>query len=180
MRLWLVAALALALPAAASAEIFKCVGPNGEVRFTSNAGECPNATPHAPKADAVQRATKSAAPLATARPGAAASARRSAAPAAQDTGAEALWRGKRREAERAARVLEGEHDRVLAAVRWCNKGHGVVTENPRTGIRESVPCSAIAAERHRIESELAKARRYLESGLEEECRQAGCMPGWIR
>jgi hypothetical protein len=179
MRRWLATVLALALPAAAHAEIFKCVGPNGEVRFTSDAAQCPDAAPHAPKA-AIQRAPKAAAPLTSARPGAAAGARRSAAPGAQDSGAEAVWRAKRREAEQNARVLESERERVLAAVRWCNKGHGVVTEDPRTGIRESIPCSAIAAERERVEAELEKARAYLESGLEDECRQAGCMPGWIR
>jgi hypothetical protein len=69
---------------------------------------------------------------------------------------------------------------VLAAVRWCNKGHGVTTENPRTGIREQVSCSEIDAERARLEPELEERRAYLATGLEEECRQAGCMPGWIR
>ena len=78
------------------------------------------------------------------------------------------------------RELEFTHDRILAAVRWCNKGHGVTTENPRTGLREQVPCRDIDADRLRVESELERARTYQASGLEEECREADCLPGWVR
>jgi hypothetical protein len=180
-RILIAAALACALAASVRAEIFKCVGANGDVRFTSDASQCPNAAPHAPKPGALQRVEKSEAPLASARPGALTTTRR-AAPAAHDTSAaaEGVWRGKKAEAERNLRTLEVAHERVIAAVRWCNKGHSVTTENPRTGLRQQVPCEDIDADRVKIEAELAKTRAYLEAGLEEECRQAGCMPGWIR
>jgi hypothetical protein len=180
MRAALSAVVALALAASAQAEIFKCVGPNGDVRFTSNAAQCPNAAPHAPKDSALQRIEKPEAPLASARPGS--SVHPTAAPAARDTSAaaEASWREKKAEAERNLRSLEVARERVLAAVRWCNKGHGVTTENPRTGIREQVRCKDIDADRAKIERELEKARTLLATGLEEECREAGCMPGWIR
>jgi hypothetical protein len=178
------AASAFAVASAAPAEIFKCVGPNGDVRFTSNAAQCPNTAPHAPKDGALQRVEKAEAPLTSARPGALTNVRRSAAPAARDAAAasasESAWRNKRAEAERNLRTLEAAHEQVMAAVRWCNKGHGVTTENTRTGIRQQVPCGDIDADRVKIESELASARGYLATGLEEECRQAGCLPGWIR
>lgn len=175
-------ALALLLAISAQAEIFKCVAPNGDVRFTSDASQCPNAAPHAPKEAALQRVERSEAPLASARPGALGGARRSSLPAAHDasTADEASWRNKKREAESNLRVLEAARERVLAAVRWCNKGHSVTTENPRTGIRQQVSCDEIDAERHKLERELDETRSYLETGLEEECRRAGCMPGWIR
>ncbi len=180
---WTLAAVAavLALAAAAPAEIFKCVGPNGEVRFTSSAAQCPNALPHAPKEAALQQVEKREAPLASARPGAVANARRGA-PAAPDASAEseAAWREKKAEAERNLRHLESAHDRILDAVRWCNEGYGVTKENPRTGLRQSVSCDDVDGERSRIEAELERARAYHAEGLEEECRQAGCMPGWIR
>jgi len=182
LRAALSAVFALALAASAQAEIFKCVGPDGGVRFTSNAAQCPNAAPHAPKEDAVQRVERREAPLASARPGSLPSAHRTAVPAARDTSAaaEATWRGKKAEAEGNVRTLEVAHERVLAAVRWCNKGHGVTTQDPRTGIREQVPCKEIDADRTKIERELEEARTYLATGLEEECREAGCLPGWIR
>jgi hypothetical protein len=183
MRAALIAAsVAIAFTSSARAEIFKCVGPNGDVRFTSNAAQCPNASPHAPKEGALQRVDKAEAPLTSARPGSLAGARRTAGPAARDTSAasEAAWRDKKAEAEQNVRTLEVALERVRAAVRWCNKGHGVTTENPRTGIREQVPCEEIDADHAELERELEKARTYLETGLEEECRLAGCMPGWLR
>jgi hypothetical protein len=182
MRAALSAAVALVLAASAQAEIFRCVGPNGDVRFTSNAAQCPNAPPHAPKEGALQRVEKPQAPLTSARPGSTASAHRTAGPAARDTSAaaEATWREKKAEAERTLHTLEAAHERVLAAVHWCNKGHSVTTENPRTGLREQVPCDDIDADRAKLERELEQARAVLATGLEEECREAGCMPGWIR
>jgi len=181
MRAALGAAVALAIAASAQAEIFRCVGPNGAVRFTSSASQCPNAAPHAPKEGALQRVEKPAAPLASARPGSS-SAHRTAVPAARDPSAatEAAWRERKAEAERNLRTLEAAQERVLAAVHWCNKGHSVTTEDPRTGLREQVPCKDIDADRAKIARELEQAREVLATGLEEECREAGCMPGWIR
>jgi hypothetical protein len=181
MRWILSLAVTLAFASAARAEIYRCVSANGEVRFTGDASQCPNAAPHAPRAETLQRAERPEAPLASARPGVGASGRRPAAPAREASGAEeAAWREKKAEAESKVRSLESDHERVMAAVRWCNKGDGVLKENARTGLREQVSCRSVDADRARIEGQLEEARAYLESGLEEECRQAGCMPGWIR
>ena len=70
--------------------------------------------------------------------------------------------------------------KVLAAVKWCNEGFEITTKDRRTGLRQDVACEDVHAERALIESELALARAYLAEGLEDECRQAGCLPGWIR
>lgn len=172
----------LALAAGANAEIFRCKGPNGEVRFTSDATQCPSAVPHAVKDDAVQRTSSAPAPLATARPGGPASARRSAAvrTAEPSPAAESMWRRRKAEAESKVRELEAEDAHLAEATKWCNKGHGVVRENPRTGLRESVRCADIAGARERVSDELATAREYRDGGLEEECRRSGCLPGWLR
>ncbi len=178
-----VAAIAFcwALAAPAAADVFKCVGPNGEIRFTSNAAQCPNAAPHAPKAAAVQRVDGAGPQLATARPGAAARPRTGAPAAHDDSGMqEQAWRQKKGAAEQKLRALEAARDHILAAVRWCNKGHGVTKENPRTGLREDVSCEDVYGERDRLDAEVEAARAYVETGLEEECRRTGCLPGWIR
>jgi hypothetical protein len=31
-----------------------------------------------------------------------------------------------------------------------------------------------------LEKQQEETRAYLDEGLEEECRRAGCLPGWIR
>lgn len=181
MRGTLVAlALCGALAGPAAGEVFRCVGPNGEIRFTSNAAQCPNAAPHAPKA-AVQRVDGASPQLATARPGAIPRPR-SGAPAAHDDSdlQEQAWRQKKSDAEHRLHTLQAALDHILAAVRWCNKGHGVTKENPRTGLREDVSCEDVYDERDRLEAEAEDARAYVATGLEEECRRTGCLPGWIR
>jgi hypothetical protein len=184
MRRLQVSALAfLALAAPAAAEIFRCVGAGGEVRYVSSAAQCPNAVPLAEKDGAVLRVQKSTAPLATARPGAPSPGARKASPASQDAGSaadEIAWRTRKRDAEQKLHALEAEEAHLDDAVHWCNKGNEVVAKNPRTGIREPISCDQIDAEHARVEDELATLRAYLDGGLEEECRQAGCMPGWIR
>jgi hypothetical protein len=176
-----VLAICVALAAPANAEVFKCVGPNGEIRFTSDAAKCPNAAPHAPKSAAVQRVDGAGPQLATARPGAPARPRTSA-PAAHDESAmqEQAWRQKKSAAEQELRALEAALEHILAAVRWCNKGHGVTKENPRTGLREDVSCENVYDERDRLDGEVEAKRAYVATGLEEECRRTGCLPGWIR
>ena len=174
-----VAALAL-LGSAAHGEIFECVGPNGEVRFTSSAAQCPHAQPHAPSPAAVQKVDK-AQPLATARPGAAPARRHSPAAAAEDSsGSETLWRNKQIEAKQQLREIEAKLEHMQKAVHWCNDGNALWVEDDRTGIRKGVPCSEIDEMKEQLEDEKQAAQSYLDEGLEEECRRAGCLPGWLR
>jgi hypothetical protein len=168
------------LAGSAHAEIFKCVGPNGDVRFTSSAAQCPNAQPHKPSDSAVQRVAKDQ-PLATARPGAVPARRRSPASGPPDSsGSEALWRNKRAEATQHLHEIEAQLAHIQKAVRWCNDGNLLWVEDNRTGIRKDVPCSEIDATKLLLEDEKQRTERYLAEGLEEECRRAGCLPGWLR
>ena len=48
------------------------------------------------------------------------------------------------------------------------------------GIRQNVPCDDLRRELAELERERAELRAYLEGGLAEECRRAGCLPGWLR
>ncbi len=173
------AAASLLIAGAAQAEIFKCVGPNGDVRFTSSAAQCPNAQPHKPSDSAVQRVEKDQ-PLASARPGAVPARRRAPAAVEESAGSEALWRNKRAEAKQQLEVVEAQLAHIAKAVRWCNDGNLLWVEDDRTGIREDVPCSAIDARKEQLDEEKQRAREYLAEGLEEECRRAGCLPGWLR
>ena len=49
-----------------------------------------------------------------------------------------------------------------------------------TGIRRSYDCRDVDNEHEQVKARLAGLRLYLDDGLEEECRRAGCLPGWIR
>lgn len=174
-------ALALVICAnAASAEIYKCTGPNGDVRFTSNASQCPNAQPHAPKEDAVLRAEK-ARPLVSARPGALTRpARAPAKPADASAGSESLWRQKKAEAESKLRELEMQVEYVSRAIKWCNRGNTLWTEDDATGLRKDISCSEVDGEYAALLQQKQEVEQYLAEGLEEECRRAGCLPGWLR
>jgi len=65
-------------------------------------------------------------------------------------------------------------------VRWCNEGRDVYTEDEDTGLRRKIPCREIDARHAELQEERAALRAYLDGGLQEECRKAGCLPGWIR
>jgi hypothetical protein len=41
-------------------------------------------------------------------------------------------------------------------------------------------CSELKHELDEVETQEAAARDYLATGLAEECRRAGCLPGWVR
>jgi hypothetical protein len=48
------------------------------------------------------------------------------------------------------------------------------------GIKQAVRCSDVKKELKALEQQEASARHYLQHELAEECRRAGCLPGWIR
>ena len=166
-------ALALAGGAPASAEMYRCKGPDGRVLFTGDPSQCPGAQSYEPRRD-VQRADPAPVP----EPRSAALE----APAARDDAArEARWRTKRRQSEaKLARVEQAVADAEQATT-WCNQGHEVFATDPETGLRRELSCDHIRAEYERLTAERDRLRAYLhEGGLEEECRRAGCLPGWIR
>ena len=167
-------ALAFALGAwePAWAEIYKCVGADGKTLFTSDQSQCPGAEQHQStgRLETVPKQPRSS----VRRP----PARRRHAIGGQ-AGNEALWRGKKLRAETELRDLEGRLEYVSQAVTWCNRGRSLYTEDD-TGIRRGYDCREVHNEHQQIKARMAGLRVYLDEGLEEECRRAGCLPGWIR
>jgi|GEM_PF-1215590 len=176
------AALAAALVAAAAApgaaEIYRCAGPDGQPRYTSDPAACPGAARHRPRRE-VQRVPAAAPGAAAAdagpRPGAVPAADAAAAADAEA----ATWRRKRRDAEAAVADLERGIEELRELVTWCNRGGELAVED-EIGMRDAYDCADAREAYADASTRLEGLRAYLDGGLEEECRRAGCLPGWIR
>jgi hypothetical protein len=166
-------AVCLVVPVAAQAELYKCRGPDGKTLFTSDRSQCPGAEVHEPSGS-LQRSGP--APAARKTP----AARPAARPAAVDEEAEAAtWRAKRERAEADLRELDARLAELHQAAGWCNRGYAVYGED-QDGLRRGIDCEDIDAREAELRGERTRLQAYLEEGLEEECRRAGCLPGWIR
>jgi hypothetical protein len=175
---------ALLLGAPARAEMYRCTGPGGEPVFTSDASACPGAKPHAPHRE-VQHAPSAPAwsgdpTLAADGPG---RVGRGAAPAplapdSEDAQA-AMWRRKRTQAQEELRGLQRGEGELREIVSWCNRGGELVVED-EVGLRDRYDCADAREAYERASARLRELRAYLAGGLEDECRRAGCLPGWIR
>ncbi len=168
----------LALGAPAGAEIYRCTGPDGELLFTGDPSECPGQEAHR-SPGRVQSISPSASAPVEDEPRPAARRRRPAYDAEAEEARAALWQGRKRQAEAQLRQLAERLPVMRKVVGWCNRGD-TVYHTDDLGIRRGVPCESLQqqyAELARAQSELES---YLESGLEDECRRAGCLPGWIR
>ena len=64
-------------------------------------------------------------------------------------------------------------------VQGCNRGSKWWTEN-ETGLRQEFDCDKARDAHEEASKRLAELDAYLGGGLAEECRRAGCLPGWIR
>jgi len=171
--LLLTAVLACAAWEPARAEIYKCVGADGNTLFTSDRSQCPGAVRHqstgrVEKVPAQPRSSIRHAP-----------ARLRGREIGSVAGNEALWRGKKLRAEAELQGLEGRFEYMRQAAGWCNRGHSLFAED-ELGIRRSYDCQDVHNEQEQLKARLTGLRLYLEEGLEEECRRAGCLPGWIR
>jgi hypothetical protein len=167
--------------APARAELFRCELPDGQTIYTDSKAKCPGADPFEPKGE-VQKAAERDAPGAASRAPLEdrrerAQARERAAEA--EAGEARRWRQKREESEQALEQIRQRRTDLDDFVTWCNRGGSVVTRDD-AGIKRSVPCKQIRSEYEDLDGEETKVRAYLDSGLAEECRKAGCLPGWIR
>ena len=61
----------------------------------------------------------------------------------------------------------------------CNR-HRKILQADASGLRYEVSCDNIREEYAQVKIRLDEVRSYLGGQLEEECRRAGCLPGWIR
>jgi hypothetical protein len=177
---WMLLAVGVFAPERADAELLRCKGPDGRTIYTDDKARCPGSKPFEPdaavhKADPRNTPAASRAPLGDRRDRA--EARRRAAEA--EAGEARRWRQKKEQSEDALRALGERRVELHQFVAWCNRGGSVVTRDD-AGIKQNVPCNQIRAEHAALDDEERKVRAYLDSGLAEECRRAGCLPGWLR
>ena len=156
------------------AELYQCQGADGKTLFTSDRSQCPGASAHHPGGE-IQRTDPSGpehAPsqLRPARP---------AAPVPDDAAEARVWRARRVEAETALRETEARLATLRQVEGWCNRGREVYAED-QDGLRQVVRCEDVDAAEQALQREQRRLEAYLGGGLEEECRRAGCLPGWLR
>jgi len=160
------------------ADLYRCEGKDGGVRYVGNPEACPGARRYEPRSR-----VQSVAPL----PGAASAPRPSSERAPQrgsgngsgDPGAASFWQRKKAHAEAELRQVDAAAPRLERMALRCNKGADAWYTD-RAGLKHGVSCPQIGAERDRARAEQKRLRHYLEIGLAEECRRAGCLPGWVR
>jgi hypothetical protein len=171
---WCASALTVSLlAAAADAELFRCTGPDGQTIFTDQKDTCPGAEPFEPSGVVLEAPT----PGGTER-----AAPPAAGPSLADDALAAQaeqWKRRKLEAEQAVERIRQRRDWMKPYVGHCNRG-GYVTTRDDAGIQQVVNCSELRREFNSLEAQEAAAREYLTAGLPEECRKAGCLPGWLR
>jgi hypothetical protein len=161
--------LVLGLAAGAGTGIYECVGPDGKTVFTSDANACPGTKPHVLQK---QLQTVVEGQGQRSRP----AARRSGG---SNDGIERMWRSKRPAAEQELRQAEEHLRQMLSVVKSCNRG-GEWYQTGESGIRQHIPCEELRDRLQEAQQKRDDLVEYLANGLEDECRRAGCQPGWVR
>jgi len=164
-------ALALVTGAPVTAELYRCEGPDGRAIFTDQKSACPEADEYVPDGR-ITNAMPKRVPGPARRQSQATNAEREEVVALQ-------WRQRRIAAEQALTAVLERRAGLQPAITHCNRG-GYVTVRDDAGIKRRMSCSVLKKEFAALEGHEARARDYLETGLAEECRKAGCLPGWIR
>ena len=158
---------------AAVAELLRCQGPNGRTVYTDDPAVCPGATPFEPTGVITTPAAPS-----RQTPRAARAARRAGAAGVEEAEAR-RWREKKRSQEIELESIAERRSYLRHFVKICNR-QGSVTTRDDAGIKQHVPCRTIRKEFGELDQREASIQTYLRQGLAEECRRAGCLPGWIR
>lgn len=157
----------------ASAGFYRCQRADGSVVFTDSQATCPGASEHEPAA-AVQSLGSSSGPTRWAP----ASLPPAHAPEL-DAQREAHWRQKKLEAERDLAQVSDRIRELEPFVTICNRG-GYLYKTQDNGLKHKVSCDRVRDDFASLERESLELREYLDHGLGEECRTAGCLPGWLR
>jgi hypothetical protein len=159
------------------ADLLQCKGPDGKTIYTDSKALCPEAKPFEP-GGVLQPGPPAAAgsedPLADRQRRAADRLRK----AQQEEGEAAQWRSRKAELAKALAELEERRDYLASFLAMCNRGGSVITRDA-AGIKRPVPCKEIRAEHASLGDDVTTAQAALDA-LPEECRRAGCLPGWIR
>ena len=175
-----IAACALALCALAAegrarADLLRCTGPDGRTIYTDDKAVCPDAKPYQPEAT-VHSVTPGPASAADAR-------KNRALQREQVEGAKAgeaqSWKQRRLDKEEELRQVVAEHASLKDWVSFCNRGNIVFTRDS-AGIPERIRCNDLNKRLAALDERAEGIRTYLNEELPDECRRAGCLPGWIR
>ncbi len=167
------AALVCALSfVSAEAGIYKCTDADGTTRYTSDPTHCATAEPQVLKRK-VQKVIETKGPRrGSTRP----AARRANAPG---DGLQAMWQSKRPTAERDLEDVERRLGRMQQVIKACNRG-GEWYKTDDAGIRQHISCEELRERQSELQTKRSELVEYLADGLEDECRRAGCQPGWVR
>jgi hypothetical protein len=179
----LLAGCALAfLASSVDAELLHCQGPDGKWVYTDDKSVCPKAKPFEPRGSVQSGGSGGSSAPASVQEGATADrlqqmkARRMAAEAQE---AEAgRWRDKKSQLEQAIQDIADRRTYLEKFVTLCNRG-GLVYARDASGIKKRIKCSRIEGEYASLDDDAKQAQTNLER-LSEDCRRAGCLPGWIR
>lgn len=169
--------LALA-PAGASAELLRCTGRDGKTIFTNDKSQCPGAETYKPKAVLHGTESQPAAPAPS--PGTRSSrALRHDQAESTEVGEAARWQQKKLDKENELSEVTARRKYLKEYAAYCNRG-GHVLKRDDAGIAQDVKCNELNDKLAELDTQAQEIRTYLDEGLAEECRQAGCEPGWIR
>ncbi len=175
LRLALLGAV-LAFPTSATAELYRCTDAQGNVSYTGSPHDCRGkATPHQTRREIQGSGAPTHPP---AKPPRFRGKPASRAPSADESAA-ATWRQKKLNAQAELSKIQSELPRWERLQTNCNRGADTWYTD-EAGIKHTVTCAQIASLRAGAEAHRERLRAYLDHGLEEECRRAGCLPGWIR
>ncbi len=176
----LVAGLALLLAAPAAADLLRCKNAEGKMIYTDKPELCPGAKPFEPKGEIQTQPSPSTSPAAPSTPSVRLErARQRQRQAAAEEGEALRWKQRKESKEQELASIAARRAEIREYVAWCNRGN-IVTTRDKAGIKRTVPCAEIRKEFGVLDEREARVRNYLENELPEECRRAGCLPGWLR
>jgi hypothetical protein len=164
---------------AAHAELFRCTGPDGKAIFTDQKSLCPGTDASEPTGVVHRAPTPDAAPRnADAPPSSIAAPGASVSDESED--AAGAWKQKKLDAQQRLAQLQARRDALERVVGHCNRPGRYVKTRDDAGIQQVANCSELKDQFDALETQEAAARDYLATGLPDECRRAGCLPGWVR
>jgi hypothetical protein len=164
---------------AASAELLRCADANGRTIYTDNPSLCPGADPFQPKGEVHGIEPDAAVPPAAPEPSRRERSQRRRRVAEAEAAEAARWKQKRLEKEQELEQILARREQMRELVSHCNRGGQAITLDD-AGIKRRLSCSVVREEFDSLDTRESSVRSYLHEGLQEECRRAGCLPGWIR
>lgn len=158
----------------APADLYRCQRADGSLFYSDKASACPGRDPH--------ELTGQLQSVPTARPPVARARKAQPASPLEQRLLEAeaaRWKQRREDALQQLHEVEQRAAYLNGFTTLCSHGRNVVSEDA-DGVRSPVRCVDLRTELAALEQRADALRTYVDEGLEEECRQAGCLPGWLR